>query len=145
DPIEITSYFDLAIDIHHIFPRAYCQRKDKNYPRAKWNSVINKAPLSSRTNRTIGGRAPSEYIAALEGGTHRIPPTRVDEILESHKITPLLLRNDQFELFIRDRACRLLDLISKAMGKTVTGRDSDEVIHAFGASLIATEPEASVA
>ena len=137
DPIEITSYFDLAIDIHHIFPRAYCQKQ--SLPRAKWNSVVNKAPLSSRTNRTIGGRAPSEYIAALEGGTHKIPPDRVDEILGSHKINPLLLRNDQFDLFIRDRARRLLDLIGTAMGKKVTGRDSDEVVSTFGAALV--EPE----
>jgi hypothetical protein len=143
DPIEITSYFDLGIDIHHIFPQAYCQTK--GYPRSKWNSVINKTPLSYRTNRTIGGRAPSEYITALEGGMHKIPPARVDDILESHKIMPLLLRNDQFDLFIRDRARRLLDMIGKAMGKTVPGRDSDEVIHAFGAPLVDTEAEASVA
>lgn len=102
DPIEITSYFDLAIDIHHIFPSSYCQKQ--GLPKSKWNSVVNKAPLSSRTNRTVGGRAPSEYIAALEGGHHKLPPERVDELLASHKINPLLLRNDEFDLFIRDRA-----------------------------------------
>ncbi|MCH7728173.1 MAG: DUF262 domain-containing protein [Planctomycetes bacterium] len=143
DPIEITSYYDLAIDIHHIFPSSYCQKQD--YPRRKWNSVINKAPLSSRTNRTIGGRAPSEYIGALEGGKHKIPPARVDELLTSHKITPLLLRNDEFDLFIRDRARQLLDVIGKAMGKSVTGRDSEEVISAFGAALVESKSEESVA
>ncbi len=130
DPIEITSYFDLSIDIHHIFPSSYCQKR--NYPRHKWNSVVNKTPLSARTNRTIGGRAPSEYIAALEGGTHRIQSDRVDELLASHKITPLLMRNDEFDLFIRDRACQLLDLIGEAMGKTISGRDSEDVIKEFG-------------
>ncbi|MBW3599303.1 MAG: hypothetical protein KY475_18790, partial [Planctomycetes bacterium] len=134
DPIEITSYFDLAIDVHHIFPRAYCEKQ--KLPKSKWNSVVNKAPLSARTNRTIGGRAPSDYIAALEGGSHKIAPDRVDEILRSHKINPLTLRNDQFDLFVRDRARRLLDLIGSAMGKTITGRDSDEVIAAFGAPLV---------
>lgn len=90
DPVEITSYFDLSIDIHHIFPSSYCQKQ--GYPRNKWNSVVNKTPLSARTNRTIGGRAPSEYIGALEGGTHKILAERVDELLASHKISPLLMR-----------------------------------------------------
>jgi hypothetical protein len=36
-------------------------------------------------------------------------------------------------------------MIGKAMGKTVPGRDSGEVIHAFGAPLVDTEAEASVA
>src|SRR5262249_1165035 len=130
-------------DIHHLFPRAYCQTQ--GYPRHTWNSVMNKTPLSYRTNRTIGGRAPSESIAVLEGGTHKIPPARVNEILESHQIKPLLLCNDQFDWFIHDRARRLLNMIGTAMGKTVPGRDSDEVIHAFGAPLVDTDTEASIA
>ncbi len=139
DPIEITTFFDLAIDIHHIFPSSYCQKQ--SYHRHKWNSVINKTPLSARTNRTIGGRAPSEYIAALEGGNHKIAPDRVDQLLASHKITPLLMRNDEFDLFIRDRARQLLNLIGAAMGKTITGRDSEEVIKEFGGPLV--DPEIS--
>jgi hypothetical protein len=137
DPIEITGYFDLAIDIHHIFPSSYCQKQ--NYSRHKWNSVVNKTPLSARTNRTIGGRAPSEYIGALEGGNHKIAPERVDELLTSHNITPLLMRNDEFDLFIQDRARQLLDLIGAAMGKTITGRDSEEVIKEFGGPLMTAE------
>lgn len=144
DPIEVTSYFDLAIDIHHVFPSSYCQKK--NYPRQKWNSVVNKTPLSARTNRTIGGRAPSEYISALEGGNHKLKAERVDELIASHRITPLLMRNDEFDLFIRDRARQLLDLIGGAMGKTVGGRESEEVIKAYGGPLIVPESsEESVA
>ncbi|HKI20793.1 MAG TPA: hypothetical protein VKA15_23075, partial [Isosphaeraceae bacterium] len=60
DPIALTTYFDTAVDIHHIFPRAYCERQ--KYDRQRWNSIVNKAPLSGRTNRIIGGKAPSEYL-----------------------------------------------------------------------------------
>jgi hypothetical protein len=42
DSIELTTYFDQAVDIHHIFPRSHCEKV--NYPRQKWNSVVNKAP-----------------------------------------------------------------------------------------------------
>ena len=57
DPIELTNYFDEAVDIHHIFPANYCEKQ--KLPRPKWNCVVNKAPLTAATNRTLGGRAPS--------------------------------------------------------------------------------------
>ena len=77
---------------------------------------------------------------------HKIPPEKVDELLASHKITPLLMRNNECDLFIRDRARQLLDLIGSAMGKTITGRDSEEVIKEFGGPLVTREvSEQSVA
>lgn len=133
DPVELTSYFDLAVDIHHIFPRSYCERL--GLPRQKWNSIVNKAALSARTNRIIGGNSPSSYIATIER-TRRIARERFDEILGSHVIEPASLRSDGFDAFIRDRARRLLDLIEQAMGKAVTGRDADEVVAAFGGELV---------
>jgi hypothetical protein len=132
DPIELSSYFDLSIDIHHIFPQDYCIKR--GLKQQLWNSSVNKAPLSAKTNRAIGGRAPSEYLRSIERN-HDLSPNRLDEILRTHRIDPALLRADAFEEFIRDRASRLLDLISDAMGKTITGRDSDEVITAFGSPL----------
>ena len=134
DPVELTSYFDRAVDIHHIFPRSYCERLE--LPRQKWNSIVNKAALSARTNRIIGGNSPSSYIATIER-TRRIAPERFDEILGSHVIDPAPLRSDGFDAFIRDRARRLLDLIEQAMGKAVTGRDADDVVAAFGGDLVA--------
>ncbi len=131
DPMEITSYFDLAIDIHHIFPKKYCEKK---YSRGLWNSSVNKAPLSAKTNRKIGGKAPSVYLTTIERES-KMDSTRLDTILKTHKIAPALLRSDDFEDFIRDRASNLLDLIEKAMGKNISGRDSDEVIHEYGGAL----------
>ena len=64
--------------------------------------------------------------------------TRLDEILHSHQLNPTLLRSDNFEEFIRDRAGRLLDLIERAMGKAISGRDSEEVIRNFGGPLPST-------
>jgi hypothetical protein len=133
DTIEITSYFDLAIDIHHIFPKAYCEKE--NYSRSLWNSSVNKTPLSARSNRVIGGKAPSKYLASIEKDFN-IPTSRLDEILSSHQIQPHLIRNDQFVEFIANRAARLLDLIEQAMNKKIAGRESEEVIQAFGKSLL---------
>jgi hypothetical protein len=40
-----------------------------------------------------------------------------------------------FDEFIRDRAARLLILIEVATGKSVTGKDSEEVVGAWGGLL----------
>lgn len=57
DTIQQTNYFDESVDIHHIFPADYCRQQ--GLPRQLWNSIVNKAPLSARTNRILGGKAPS--------------------------------------------------------------------------------------
>jgi len=133
EPIEFTNYFDDAVDIHHIFPRAWSEKM--NLPRLVWNSVVNKAPLTARTNRYLGGYAPSHYLARLE--TQKLSAQLVDELLESHAINPQALRDDDFATFTRDRATAFLDLIERATGRPVDGRDSQEVIAAFGGPLTA--------
>ena len=54
-------------NIHHIFPRDWC--KKHGIKPAVYDSIINKTPLSYKTNRIIGGSAPSEYLAKLEKGS----------------------------------------------------------------------------
>jgi hypothetical protein len=132
DPIELTTYFDNNIDIHHIFPAAYClnQKIDSQ----KWNSIVNKGALSSRTNRILGGHKPSTYIQAIQR-QYGVEPTRLDNILNSHLIDPSALRADDFGGFILKRADLLLNLIQGATGKTIVGRDSEETLMAFGGVL----------
>ena len=125
DPVDIQTYFDQAIDIHHIFPKAYCEKQ--KYRRELWNSVINKAPLSSRTNRVIGGYKPSTYIESIQK-QEKISSDRLDEIFLSHLIDPGKIRSDDFAGFIEHRAGELLTIIEQAMGKTISGRDSEEYL-----------------
>ena len=131
-PIDLNTYFNNAIDIHHIFPRVWCERQ--NLPKEKWNSVINKAPLAAGTNRFISGDAPSIYLDRIQS-VKQVPPHSLDECLESHIIPVAALRSNDFDTFIRLRGNALLSLIEKAMGKTVSGRDSEETVKAFGAPL----------
>lgn len=49
--MDFTVYKAENIDIHHIFPRDYCEKQ--GYDKAKWNSVINKTPITYSTNRII--------------------------------------------------------------------------------------------
>ncbi len=97
---------------------------------AAYDSIINKTPLSYRTNRIIGGIAPSEYLDRLEAGNAANPPiapAKLDGYLASHLIDPALLRSDQFDAFMDDRQTRLLGLIEQAMGKAAyTGNVLEE-------------------
>lgn len=128
DPVDIQTYFDLAIDIHHIFPKAYCEKQ--KFRRELWNSAINKAPLSSRTNRVIGGHKPSTYIESIQK-QQGISANRLDEIFETHLINPEQIRSDDFYGFMDHRAGELLSIIEQAMGKPVAGRDSEEFLRVF--------------
>lgn len=132
-PIDLNTYFNNAIDIHHIFPRVWCE--NNKLPREKWNSVVNKAPLAASTNRFISGDAPSIYLARIQKNK-QVSSEHLDEFLVSHVIPVADLRADDFDAFIRNRASALIGLIEQATGKTISGRDSEETVKAFGGGLL---------
>lgn len=113
-PISFQTYEEEKIDIHHIFPQAWCKTAEIELKRM--NSIVNKTAISARTNRIIGGAAPSKYLHALEK-RGKIAPATMDQILSSHLIQGEALRADNFESFFEARHRALLDLISEAMGK----------------------------
>jgi hypothetical protein len=92
---------------------------------------VGKAPLTARTNRIIGGRAPSTHLSHIQE-QHGIPDDRMNNILVSHAVNPALMRADNFDGFIQARAGALLDLVEKATGKQISGRDSEKTVTAFG-------------
>lgn len=113
--------FDERVDIHHIFPKAWCNSKEID--RNIYNSVVNKTPISSKTNKIIGGNAPSAYIRKLEKDSTE---SEVNEILMSHVINPEFIRKDNFDEFFNDRKNRILKLIEEAMGKSSIGGSYDD-------------------
>ena len=120
-----TVFFDEYVDIHHIFPQDWC-KKQKIEPKV-FDTVINKSPLSYKTNRILGGVAPSVYLERLEAGGKDTPPIArgaLDQYLASHAMDPDLLRADDFAGFITDREAKLLAMISKATGHTITRADA---------------------
>lgn len=131
-PIDLNTYFNNAIDIHHIFPRAWCE--SNKLPREKWNSVVNKAPLAAGTNRFISGDAPSLYLSRIQKNK-QVSSDNLDDFLASHAIPIPELRSDDFDGFIRCRASALLRLIEGATGKAISGRESEETAKAFGGTL----------
>ena len=120
-PIDKKIFFDNDIDIHHIFPRAWCQ--NQGIKSNVFNSIINKTALSSTTNRKIGGQAPSEYLSRIQNEAG-IDNAKMDERLTSHLICPSALRKDEFRSFFENRKEALLGAIEEAMGKKII-RESD--------------------
>ena len=119
---SITTYFDETIDIHHIFPQKWCG--EHGIEPARCDSIINKTPLTARTNRRIGGRAPSEYLDRIVDGG--VPPDTLDRHLGSHLVDPAGLRADDFEGFFAARRSALLDAIRAAMGKQTASDAAEE-------------------
>ncbi len=120
-------------DIHHIFPKAYCEKQ--GYDKAKWNSVINKTPITYRTNREIGGVAPSKYLEKIENAG-KVTPLDLNGFLLTHYLDVNSMRNDDFETHIILRAKALLDAIENATGKKISGRDSEDTIARYGQALL---------
>lgn len=118
NPVDIMTFFQESIDIHHIFPRAWCEKQ--GIDKKVYNSIINKTPLSSASNKTIGGRAPSKYLEGIQS-KQGLSVEQLDDILRSHLIDPELLRTDNFEAFYENRKKALADLIEKNMEKPVVG------------------------
>lgn len=131
--MDFTVYKSENIDIHHIFPRSYCEKN--NLSKEKWNSVVNKTPISYSTNREIGGVAPSEYLKKIEE-KGQVNYNSLNDYLQTHLIDVSAARSNDFEKHIVLRAKLLLDAIEKATGKIISGKDSDEVISKFGERLI---------
>lgn len=121
-PIDITTYYDENVDIHHIFPKKWCQEhpdgQNPAWYRTAVDSIINKTPIAARTNRMIGGNAPSIYLNRIERNEH-IDAGRLDEILGSHVIDPADLRVDDFMSFYEHRREEILRRIEAVMGKSV--------------------------
>lgn len=107
---------DIALDIHHIFPQDWCEKQA--IPRARYNAIVNKTPISYKANRMIGGVAPSVYLGKLQSHKQvQLPDDAMDALLVSHCIDAEALRSDDFDRFYAARKAALLDLIKNAMGK----------------------------
>jgi hypothetical protein len=113
EEINDVLYFEQRVESHHIFPVSWCRKQGIN-PKI-YNSLVNRTPLSARTNKKIGSKPPSVYLKQLE--SEGKSPERLDQMLRSHAIEPIMLRSDNFEGFLVSRTQALMELITKAMGQ----------------------------
>ena len=134
-PMSMATFFDFQIDIHHVFPKAWC---DKNHIEPSHReSIVNKTAISYSTNRSIGGRSPKDYMLTLATKAG-VPADEIDRIVSTHLINPSHLRNADFQSYFTERSEALLALISDAMGKEAV---RDDVTAEGDAAAFVEEPE----
>ena len=148
-------FFDEGVDIHHIFPKAWCE--SQKLPASLYDSVVNKTPLGYRTNRIIGGVAPSSYLEKLgkgKAGTNGqiieppIDKAALANYLQTHCIpVPELYAND-FAGFMKARQKLLMEMVSRITlhAAPTTDEPADEgediptaMAHDSGLELIETD------
>ena len=130
--MDVMNSMNEMLDVHHIFPKAYCKGK---YSLEKCDSIVNKTPLLSASNKAIGGAAPSAYSAKIMNAAS-ISPAEFRKRVESNFINYNSFITDDFNVYFIDRAKRLLGLIENVMGKPITDKDSDQTRELFGESLL---------
>lgn len=115
-PTDLMTFFKDDIDIHHVFPQAWC--KKQGIEKSVFDAIINKTPLSKLSNISVGGDAPSVYLKRIEE-KQGISPAELDAILRTHLIEPAHLRADDFNAFYEARSKALAELVAGAMQKPV--------------------------
>ena len=143
--MDMTTFLHQQIDIHHIFPRHWCEQKDptgegsrgltRPIPWEHSDCIVNKTAISAVTNGYIGGRAPSQYVPGLQkrGSTS---DQRMNELLRGHRIDPIALRQDDFRRFFNHRFEDLLVLVESAMGKRVNRLEARDESPYFETDLV---------
>lgn len=135
--LDKVQYSSLDTDIHHIFPMRWCQ--ENGIDQERMQSIVNKTAISARTNRTIGGAAPSKYLRQIEKKA-QIGSGKLDGLLENHLIPAETLRADDFDAFFVERRERICLMIEEVMGKRVQ-RDVDEGDPTEGVDDFEPEPD----
>lgn len=133
---------DVAVEIHHIFPKNSYQRQYSDLI----ESVINKTPLTKDTNVTLGDIAPSKYLEKIMTGedstdknkkkskkytTELVSEDNLEIYLKSNLIDMEDLENDKFEEFFIHRSIKILNAIENATGKPISKHRYEEVRKIF--------------
>ena len=122
--IDNDVYVDQGIDVHHIFPKNWCDSNGISSDVA--NCIVNKTAIDAHTSRIIRGYPPSQYLSKIEKD-EGMGCDILDRVLRSHDIDPIALRHDDFKSFFNDRFESLIQQIERIMEKKVNrGPDGDE-------------------
>jgi hypothetical protein len=107
---------DDKIDAHHVFPRK-CFDEGVDVQGLSPELILNRALIDASTNRRIGKRRPSIYLAEIE---EELTAARLKEILDSHLIDQDPMRSDSYRDYITERLALVVDAIERLTGKTIS-------------------------
>src|SRR5581483_9398582 len=125
-PLTPQTYLSRKYDSHHVFPKK--RLTDTNSETgidAAGHSpelILNRALIDSGTNRRIGAKKPSAYIADIEE-----EGVDIDSVLQSHLIDVADLQSNDYGAFVSARLSAIVEQIQVVTGKTVTPLPPDAV------------------
>ncbi|WP_176758107.1 GmrSD restriction endonuclease domain-containing protein [Thermus arciformis] len=115
-----------VLEIHHIFPRSFGGKK-------KVDSIANLVPLTSESNQLLSNRNPSDYIRDLKDrmginvANHRLRNALLPiQFTPGGEINPLILSDDQYETFLRERGKLILEKIKEVLGNRLAENPPDD-------------------
>lgn len=114
--IDHATYLDQQIDIHHVFPQAWCNRN--GVEASLRDCILNKTPLAKKTNILLSGDSPAVYLQRLRTDTG-LGAERIDTLCATHLIDPATLRAADFGAYLAARREALVGMVSEAMEKSV--------------------------
>ena len=112
----------MAVDIHHVFPHKWCLD----------NGIDDERPREHRQQDPARGRhqqdhrrgRATDYLKVIEKKAG-IDAGRLDDVLSTHLVDAEALRSSDFDLHFNRRREALVQLVERAIGKTVQ-RDVDQ-------------------
>lgn len=110
-----------GVDDHHIFPRAYVNPPDQEpaAPAQLVDCILNRTLIDADTNRRIGYRAPSDYLAEIGAELESVDPGAFERVLASHLLptgAASPITEDDFDAFLAWREARLAEEIASVTG-----------------------------
>lgn len=106
------SYDELQPHFTRIFPLG------GEVDEARGQSVVNRTPLSRRTQMLVEGQSPTRYLPRVQSKS-LMDDAEFDTLLATHEIEPPLVFRGDFDAFYRNRKERIIGMIEYAMGKEI--------------------------
>lgn len=75
------------------------------------------------------------YLAKIEN-SGKVTTPELEKYVSTHWVDVTCCRNNDFDSHVISRAKMILTEIENATGKTIFGKDSEEVIKSFGKTLL---------
>jgi hypothetical protein len=115
------------IEDHHLFPTGFLAKQQP--PRGAESSILNRCLIDHKTNKVISDKAPSIYLAAIEG---HLGSATLEQVLRSHLIPdrgPGAIQNDNLEPFLNARESMVRQAIADATGTTLASEGTSTVAY----------------
>ncbi|WP_047259440.1 DUF262 domain-containing protein [Corynebacterium uterequi] len=127
-PFSAETVEELQPGFETIFPLAWCQRHGVDSVLAE--SVLNRTPMSKRTEAVLGGYDPTRYLPRVQSKSV-MEDDEFDAVLASHELDPELLHRSRAAETFEERRRRLVGMVEYAIDRPVI-RDVDESNFAAG-------------